>query len=69
MCMIVSQAIFGANENSFRAGICVKNDKFNGRISAMMMVYCSGCLMFYPNVLSEKNMVIQIKGVIPFQAA
>lgn len=48
MCMIVSQAIFGANENSFRAGICVKNDKFNGRIGAMMMVYCSGCLMFYP---------------------
>lgn len=69
MCMIVSQAIFGANENSFRAGICVKNDKFNGRIGAMMMVYCSGCLMFYPNVLSEKNMVMQIKGVIPFQAA
>lgn len=69
MCMIVSQAIFGANENSFRAGICVKNDKFNGRIGVMMMVYCSGCLMFYPNVLSEKNMVIQIKGVIPFQAA
>lgn len=54
MCMIVSQAIFGANENSFRAGICVKNDKFNGRIGVMMMVYCSGCLMFYPNVLSEK---------------
>lgn len=69
MCMIVSQAIFGANENSFRAAICVKNDKFNGRIGAMMMVYCSGCLMFYPNVLSEKNMVIQIKGMIPFQAA
>lgn len=64
MCMIVSQAIFGANENSFRAGICVKNDKFNGRIGVMMMVYCSGCLMFYP-----KNMVMQIKGVIPFQAA
>lgn len=55
MCMIVSQAIFGANENSFRAGICVKNDKFNGRIGVMMMVYCSGCLMFYPKKYGHAN--------------